>query len=56
MFNVGDLVKCKELPYFLFVVVKVFDNNCQVISPEDGKKRKFFKHWLSKIKTDIFCP
>ena len=56
MFNVGDLVKCKELPYFLFVVVKVLEEQCDVISPEDGKKRRLPNYWLSKIKTDNFCP
>lgn len=56
MFNVGDLVRCKELPYFLFVVVKVLDKQCDVICPEDGKTRRFPTYWLSKIKTDNFCP
>ena len=56
MLNVGDLVKCKELPYLLFVVVKVLEEQSDVISPEDGKKRRFPNYWLSKIKTDNFCP
>ena len=56
MFNVGDLVKCKELPYLLFVVVKVLDAECDVYDVEFHKVRRFSNYWLSKIKTDKFCP
>lgn len=49
MFNVGDLVKCKELPYFLFVVISVDPYHCDVVSAEDGKKRRFLKYWLTKL-------
>jgi hypothetical protein len=56
MFKIGDLVKCKELSYLLFVVVEVLDNDCDVYDIEFQKVRRFSKHWLSKIKTDIFCP
>ena len=56
MFNVGDLVKCKEMPYLLFVVVKVLDAQCDVYDVEFRKIRRLPNFWLSKIKTDKFCP
>tara|TARA_Y100000592_G_C5341218_1_gene254319 strand:- start:481 stop:651 length:171 start_codon:yes stop_codon:yes gene_type:complete len=56
VFKVGDLVKCKELPYLFFVVVDVLEKECDVVCPEDGKTRRYKFDWLSKIKTDIFCP
>ena len=56
MFKIGDLVKCKELPYLLFVVVDVLDNDCDVYDVEFQKVRRYKFDWLTKIKTDKNCP